>query len=50
MRLYLPKNVERALTKLDAYRESMGYLRPFMEGHPERTVAEAAQIMQGRVA
>ena len=43
-------NVERAAAKLDAYRESVGYLRPAMEGHPNRTVAEAMQIIEGNVA
>jgi hypothetical protein len=43
-------NVERALAKLDAYRESMEYLRPAMEHSPGRTVAEAMQVMRGSVA
>jgi hypothetical protein len=42
--------VERAAAKLDAYRESMAYLRPIMEQHPNLTVAEAVQIMRGSVA
>jgi hypothetical protein len=43
-------NVERALAKLDGYRESMAYLRPAMEHHPSRTVAEAMKVMRGSVA
>lgn len=43
-------NVDRAAAKLDAYRESMAYLRPIMEQHPHLTVAEAVQIMRGSVA
>jgi hypothetical protein len=43
-------NVERALAKLDAYRESMEYLRPAMERHPERTVAAAVKHLRGSVA
>jgi hypothetical protein len=43
-------NVERALAKLDAYRESMEYLRPTMERYPDRTVAEAMRLMRGSAA
>ena len=43
-------NIERAAAKLDAYRESMAYLRPIMERHPNLTVAEAVKIMRGSVA
>ena len=43
-------NVDRAAAKLDAYRESMAYLRPIMEQRPNLTVAEAVQIMRGSVA
>src|ERR1041385_6097246 len=43
-------NLERAAAKLDAYRESMAYLRPIMEQHPHLTVAEAVQLMRGSVA
>ena len=43
-------NVERAAAKLDAYRESMGYLRPLMEQNPHLTVAQAVQIIRGSVA
>jgi hypothetical protein len=43
-------NVERALAKLDAYRESMEYLRPAMERHPEWTVAAAVKHLRGSVA
>ncbi len=43
-------NVERAAARLDAYRESIAYLRPALERHPNRTVAEAVEIMRGSVA
>jgi hypothetical protein len=43
-------NIERAAARLDAYRESIAYLRPAMERHPNRTVAEAVEIMKGSVA
>ena len=43
-------NVDRAAAKLDAYRESMAYLRPIMEQRSNLTVAEAVQIMRGSVA
>ncbi len=43
-------NVERAAAKLDAYRESMAYLRPIMAQHPNLTVAKAVKIMRGSVA
>ena len=42
--------VERAAARLDAYRESIAYLRPVMERHPNLTVAEAVEIMKGSVA
>jgi hypothetical protein len=41
-------NLERAAARLDAYCESIAYLRPAMERHPNRTVA--VDIMQGSVA
>lgn len=43
-------NLGRAAAKLDAYRESMAYLRPIMEANPNLTVAEAVQLMRGSVA
>jgi hypothetical protein len=43
-------NIERAAARLDAYRESIAYLRPAMERHPNLTVAEAVEIMKGSVA
>ena len=43
-------NLERGAAKLDAYRESMAYLGPIMEHHPDLTVAEAVHIMRGSVA
>jgi hypothetical protein len=43
-------NIERAAARLDAYRESIAYLRPAMEKHPNLTVAEAVQLIRGSVA
>ena len=42
--------VERAAARLDAYRESIAYMRPVMERHPNLTVAEAVELMKGSVA
>lgn len=38
-------NVAAAQSKLDTYRESMELLRPFMEGNPSVTVADAVRAM-----